>query len=232
MSRGLASAIVTEAEAERSALVVLVELDFWDGSSTTTTRFCTASEDIDAVVDGQSQTFTAAGGFVSWGGVVESDGESRDATKLTLGGVDQTIISTLLNNNFRGQQAQIWVAHLDETTGQIIDSPLNVFRGFLNEQWTVTENWGEERQPGTVEVSTSIVSRREALKQRRVKTNVNSHQQMLERAGLTTTDTFFDVLPTISGKEIFWNRDAPDEATSSGGGGGGITIERGDVGSF
>ena len=59
--------------------------------------------------------------------------------------------------------------------------------------------------PGTVEVKTTVVRELARFGQNiAVRTNVQSHLDMLDRAGLGVTDTFFKRVPGIVGKVIMW----------------------------
>lgn len=227
------STLISEVEAENAEQVILLELTFFDGASTSETRLTTASTDIDATVDSVLRTFTGAGGLVTWGG--QSEGSDRKAgVEVRLSGVDSSIISTLLSNFFKGQPAQMWIAWLNPSTGQIIDSPYKVFRGFQLEEYRLTEDWGEGEEAGQASIRTTLASRRRLTERVRILPTVVSHNRMLERAGLSTGDTFWDVLPSIVGKEIFWGRPNPDPAsgTKPNPDAEGIDIRRGDVGSF
>lgn len=219
----LSSTLINEVEADHAEQVVLLEFTTFDGTSTSKTRLTTAAFDVDATVDGTTQTFTGAGGFVDWSGTAEG-GDRKDGVEVALSGVDQALISKLLNNFFKGQPAQIWVAWLDESTGTVIDSPLKVFRGLQNTRFEATEDWGEGGEAGQAELRTTLVSKRRTSENLSLNPTPTDHNRMLARAGLATGDLFFNVLPSIVGKEIFWGREAPDSATGTTGGGNDETL--------
>ena len=66
----------------------------------------------------------------------------------------------------------------------VVVDPIEVFTGLLNEPWIVTEEQND-RGPGSVEVRTSIVGEIGGHQwHNAVRTNLQSHQDMLDRAGL------------------------------------------------
>ena len=77
-------------------------------------------------------------------------------------------------------------------------------------------------------ISTRAVGRLSKMeKVRSIKTNVTSHNEMLEAAGLATGDTFFQNVPGLADKVVHWGQEGTpvsplvgrnDEATDSGGG--------------
>lgn len=222
MPRGLPSGYLAEVEKDHgdAATVRLIELTYWDGSSEQELYLTDASQDIDATVDGSPQTFTGTGGLLDYPGMRESEDTKEQGVDLTLSGVDQTTVAIILSNQFRGRLVRIWEAKYDVASGTIVDSPQLQFEGFQNDPYEMEEEPGEDGQPGTARITTRVVSRLGSGEARRVvKTNLTSHQEMLERAGLTADDTFFQNVPAITNREVYWGRDAPDRATSSGGAG-------------
>lgn len=221
MTRDLSSSQKTEATSTSAAAVHLLELVYFDDgtSSESEVHFTTASQDITATIDGGDITFSGVGGFLEWSGVSEDTDDSAQGVDLKLDGVDQTVISAILNNQFRGRPVRIWRAWLEPSGGNIVDSPLLIFRGKQLGSYDVTENWGDDGSEGTVTIETRVMSRMAELQQTTpVKTNLDSHDRMLARAGLSTGDTFFQNIPAINGKRIFWGTEGPDDAMDSGGG--------------
>lgn len=195
MTRTLTAGMQTEVAAQRSTIVYLIQLE----SSGGTTRLTTAPVDI----AWDAQTWEGIGGLLAFGGVEEGPEASASGVELSLSGVDQTIISVLLNNNVRGREVRIWLAHLLDT-GLIQPDPLEIFRGFQNAEYNISETRDPE-QPGTIIVRTRVQSRLSVLgSPTAVRTNEVSHNDMLERAGLTTGDTFFRNVSTLAGSDLNW----------------------------
>lgn len=219
MTRELTSGQQAAIQAETGTVVYLLELKFWTGSSETEVRLATAGDDINADPDGTGEvTFQGSGGWLSWGGAQETARERAQGTRIRLSGVEQTIISALLNNSFRGREARIWRATV--TDGSVSDTLL-IFRGRQLGDYSITETPGSHEGPATVDIETRVRSRLADLRQSKpVRTNQRSHNAMLARAGLSTGDTYFQNVPNLPGRRIFWGTNAPDEATTSGGGAG------------
>lgn len=96
------------------------------------------------------------------------------------------------------------------TGGGVIDSPLLMFTGFQNDEYTIEENWGDEGSTGTVNVSTRVTSRLSRIQaSNRVNTNEVSHNEALERDSQTTGDTFFQNVSEVSDTKIFWGTPNP-----------------------
>jgi hypothetical protein len=117
------------------------------------------------------------------------------------------------------------------STGAVIADPVEVFTGLLNDRWTITEERGDSG-PGTVRVSTSAVSQlARYLVPRGMRSNVQSHNDMLARAGLAVGDTFFSRVPTLVGKQVLWGKAVAKTGVQSGSGttrGGGDAQQESD----
>lgn len=217
MTRSLATGMATAVAAETGEIVHLIKLVTSGG----TTYLTTSATDI----SWDSQTWVALGGLLTFSTVNETGDRRAQGVGLNLSGVDQTIISLILSNHTRGRLAYIYMAHL--SGGDVIATPLEIFRGYLNAKWSIRE----QRDPvkaGTVTVSTRIVSRLAALeKTRAVRANIYSHREMLRRSGATGAaldDTIFVFLPKLMGKTIYWGIPiGSGTGTGLGEGGGGNT---------
>ena len=109
---------------------------------------------------------------------------------------------------------------MDLSTGIVVRDPLEAFAGLRNDPWEITEEPPEPGSPGTVRVETSIVSQMARyLQPRPLRTNVESHESMLDRAGLSTTDTFFKRVALLVNKPVFWGMKAPAQRGRAGPGG-------------
>lgn len=220
MSRTLPSAVQTEIEKRTGAEIThLLRIDHSGG----TIRWTTATRDVDADVgDGAgAQTWISIGGALEVGIPEETDDRRAQGLRLSLSGVDQTIISVILSNELRGRFAYLhraWLA--DDGT---VAGTLELFRGLQNREYRVEEDSPQEGREPTCTVSTRVVSRLVELQRHRmVRTNLTSHQQMLERAGVPDpeTDDFFKFVPTLQDKEIRWG----SEGAAGGSGGRDQTV--------
>ena len=206
----------------------LFEVTFNDGVADVLVRLTTAAEPVtaDADGDGSAETYEAAGQLLEWGGESETSDRRGQGTTLRLGGVDQSIMATLLSNNFRGRSVRIWRAEGDPSTGTW--STWLVHRGLQLEDYEVREQVPDDpKQPVTAVIETRSTSRLVHLQDTNaVKTNRRSHEAMLRRAGLAGDDTGMFYTQQLPGR-IFWGSDAPDPAltgenagASAGTGGG------------
>ncbi len=205
MARDMTSAMQTAIGAERGTLAHLFEIN----SSGGTLRLATTPND----VSWDSYTWQGIGGVMTFDVVVEQDDLSGQGTTLTLSGVDQTVIAVLLSNHLRGREAVVYLVHFDSNMAIIAD-PIEIYRGFLNGSFTVTEHRETDALgPGGVTITTRIITRLDELNQMRVtKTNLQSHRDMLRRAGLTGTDLdddFFRLVPNLVNKPIYWGTSGP-----------------------
>lgn len=188
-----------------AAAVAAVEgyADVWFLSLTSsggTTYLTTAPQNV--TWDGQ--TYTAVGGAIEFEPPAETSDPSAQALRMTLSGVSQTIISDLLNNNMRGYSCTLYFGQVDMSTGVVVVDALEIFTGMLNDRWEIQEVRDESGR-GTVTITTSAVSQlARYLVSRACRTNVASHNDMLQRGGITTGDTFFSKVPTLVGKQVYW----------------------------
>lgn len=197
LTRTLASGLQAEIDAQSARYAHLFQIE----SSGGTTRFATTAQNI----SWDSQTWTAIGGLLVFSSADETPDPSGQGLELTLSGVDQTIISILLNNNMRGREVRIWLAHFTDTL-QITADPLEIFRGRQLSDYTIAETRpASPDQPGSVTVTTRVQSHLAILNgSLAVLCTEHSHNDMLKRAGLSTGDTFMRNLLAIAGKPIKW----------------------------
>lgn len=199
MARTLTAGMLAAIAAARGTIVYLFQIE----TSSGTLRLCTAPMDIDW--DGES--WQGIGGAMQFGVAQESADPAAQGVELTLSGVEQSIIASVLNTQVRGRPVQIWMAHLDDNLQ--VAGTLEIFRGYQLADYRITER-RPETGPGTCDVRTRVQSRVSVLGHPNpVRTNVTSHNAMLARVGLTTGDTFFQNVPAVAGHEVYWGRAAP-----------------------
>lgn len=194
MTRAINAGMLTDIASDAAETTYLLQLEF-----TTTLYATTAARDL----NWNSQTWQALGGHM----MVEPIGESLDrraqGMRLTLSGVDQSVISVVLGQVVRGKEAVIYWAHFNPATGVVIDAPIEVFRGYMNDPFGIEEE-REGEGAGGCTIKTRITSRLVKLGWRNgIKTNLQSHTAKF--AG----DTFFQNIPKVVGQEVFWGRPQP-----------------------
>ena len=183
--------MVTAAQAAEGDLLHLISLAFSGG----TLFLTTAPHDI--VFSGD--TYTAVGGHLGFDVVQESGDLTGQGVRITLDGVDQTVISPLLAQNYIGRTAKVYQAHMD-SSGALVDDPVLLFEGLLNSSFRVSES----RDPdgtGTVVVTTTVVSPLVSFRQQRgIRMTLASHQHHF------ANDTIMRHISTISSRQVFWGK--------------------------
>ncbi len=203
MGRTLTAGMVTAAAAEDGDLLHLISLAFSGG-----TLFLTTAPH-DVVFSGD--TYTAVGGHLGFQVVQESGDMTAQGVRMTLDGVDQTVISPLLAQNYIGRTAKIYQAHMD-SAGVLVVDPVLLFEGLLNSSFRVAES--RDGDGGTVVVTTTVVSPLVGFRQRRgIRMTLASHQHHYPG------DTIMRHVSTISARKGYWGR--ADSSGSGGGDGGG-----------
>lgn len=207
---------------QRREFIYLYALDYSGGSL----YFTTGPADV--VFD--SNTYQAVGGAILHEPIPETADRKAQGITLNLFGVDQTVIAAILLNQFRGHDCRIYIQHYDPDTG-VAETPDLIWRGQQDGDYKITENRDDDGRTQSVSVSTRVTSAMAVTNvMRSVRSNISSHQEMLRRAGLSTTDLFFGRVATLADKNIYWGTEAPDPASGTrpgrgeggkeGGGGG------------
>ena len=124
MSRGLTSAVKT-ALAGTPTFCHLVYLGF-----ATPVRKTDNSFDIVDDIEGSSQTYNADGTLLGIGNVPESNTPIKNTIDLMFSGVDQSLISTVLNNDVIGTDIKVYRGIVSGTT--CIADPFLLFHGNLS----------------------------------------------------------------------------------------------------
>ncbi len=191
MTRSLSAGMVTAAQSADGEVFHLISLEFSGGTSFLTT----ASHDITWSGD----TYTAVGGHLGFEVVQETTDLTGQGVRLTLDGVDQTIISPLLAQNYIGRTAIVYQGHID-SSGDVIVDPATLFSGLLNSRFEVDESRDPESS-GTVIVRTTIVSPLVSFRQQRgIRMTLASHQHHY------ANDTIMRHVSTISSRKVYWGQ--------------------------
>ena len=124
MTRGLTTA-VKNALAATPTYCHLVYLGF-----ATPVRKTDNSFDIVDDIEGSSQTYNADGTFLGVGNVPESNTPIKHSITIAFSGVDQSLISTCLNNDVLGTEVKVYRGVVSGTT--CIADPFLIFHGHLS----------------------------------------------------------------------------------------------------
>ncbi len=202
MVRTLTGAMVTAAAAEDGDLLHLISLVFSGG-----TQFLTTAPH-NVVFSGD--TYVAVGGHLGFDVVQESGDLTGQGVRVTLDGVDQTVISPLLAQNYIGRTAKVYQAHMD-SSGALVSDPVLLFEGLLNSRFSVKESRNPDGT-GTVVVTTTIVSPLVSFRQRRgIRMTLASHQHHFP------ADTIMRHISTISNRQVPWGKSGGGRVAVGGG---------------
>ncbi len=188
MTRALSSGYADAIDLASSEFVHLLEFEFSGGS----VYLSTGTSDL----EWNSVTWAAIGGLLELGGVEETADAKGQGIDVRLSGVDQTVLAALLNNSYRGRDVRIYRAHLDRTTGEIIEDPYLLVQGLQLSPYTVDEE--TDRDGGTVRITTRISGYFGMERVRGIQTNAMSHQHHF--AG----DTFFQHTASLTNVKLRW----------------------------
>ena len=206
MTRTLGAGMAASLDGAASVEVIhLVEIEFSNG----TEYLSTGTRNL----DWNSQTWVAVGGMLQLGPVDESQEVRAQGMDIILGGIDQSIISDLLNANYRGRYLKVWRVHINQATGVIIEDPIPLVDHLQLDGYEITEDI-TRGGPGTVSIKTRVTLRPSIDERRGLQTNLISHGH------LYPTDDFFQFVATLTGKRIYWGTESPVVFGGGGGGGG------------
>jgi len=154
-------------------------------------RATTASADLEWA----GETWEALGGAIRIGAVTEDPDQETQGQSITLSGVDQILVQKLLTEHVIGRPLVIWRAHMDTTTGQIVDAPMLSFEGEMLEDFQlvtdVTENVSTIQTRAVSRVGRSAV--RPILRM-----NPESHGH------IHSGDLFYDHVASLATKQGRW----------------------------
>ncbi len=170
-------------------------------------RFTTAARDL----SWNSQTWTAVGGNIGIDAMGESADDAAAGLAVQLSGVDQTILASIVAEQYRGRLARVWYAHWNQSTGAVVANPYLMFSGFMNEDWEI-DDVRPVNGVGTVTIRTRFTSRLALLQQTHgVLCNVDSHRSNIAAAASVGTegDTFFLPVPNLATRKIYWGSASP-----------------------
>ena len=205
MTRTLHNDMVTAAQAVTGEIFHLYDLAFSGG----TLYLTTAPND----VTWSGNTYTAT--KVLHDPVPESTELGAQSVRLTLDGVDTSIITRIRQQNYIGQTAIIRSGHI-ASDGTIVTNPVIVFQGQMNAPFEARETFG--REGGGSSVTTRITSPFALINKRNgIRANVASHSAVF------SGDTFWRHVANIGVTGVKWGNATPvtiGGATFGGGGGG------------
>lgn len=188
--RTISVANALQAAAENATAIHFIELQFSGGTLRLT--------DAPLSITWNAQTWLGTGFALSVGPMEETTDDRAQAIPVKLSGVDQSIIAILLSQFTRGRVVNVWRGWFG-ANGALVDTPILLFTGFMNEQWAIEETEPQPGSPGTCQITTRITSRFAAMEQRRgIQCNLMMHQAVY------SGDLFFQYVTSLQNAKIQW----------------------------
>lgn len=186
MTRELDPAIEAASAAETIHPVLFAKLEFPDGD------VMVHSEIGDLAFGGD--TYTGIGVLGSVGNVEEDSELSRTPITLTLSGIPTTLVAILLNQQYQGRQATLYLGYLDSSRVLVAD-PTIIYRGRMD---TAKIQQGKE-----LAVTVSVESRFAAWDRPNIRRFNNADQQSRYPG-----DVGLQFVEQATDKQIVWGQKA------------------------
>ena len=191
MSRTVPAALLTALDGDEIEVFYAVDLAFDSGNMRLWTGYG------DKTIN--SQTYTGAGSLLNIDGLEEVSDLSARGTTLTLSGLDSSILSYALTEEYQGRLVTIYLGVGSET--------VEVFRGYMDKM-TIQDS------AESVTISLTVESRLIALERANIRRYTReSHAAVRQRkweddgnSGSPAADTFFDWTTQLQDKQIVWGR--------------------------
>lgn len=162
-----------------------------------------------------SKTWTGVGDLGSVSGLTADTKGNITGTEVRLTGIDSTVLSSAKQVKFAGQKGYVWFAVLDQDDFSIIDDPVLIFSGEIS---GMPITIGQSNR-----IAASIESRMAMLQKSKPRFRTDEDHQR-DFSG----DTFFEQVPHVLNKTIYWGLAQSSSTSVTGGGGNRSQIETGD----
>jgi len=187
MTRTIPSALLTALGNSEVELFYAVDLDFDSGNMRIWTGF--GSKTIN------SQTYTGTGNLLTIDGLEEAADLSARGTTISLNGLDSTIVTRALAENYQGRLVTIYLG----VNG--VSDVVEVFSGYMDKMTIV-----DEAESATIQLT--VESRLITLERPNVRRYTSeSHAAVRAAKGLSGSDTFFEYVTALQDKQIVWGRE-------------------------
>ena len=171
MTRGLTTAASNAAANAQVAAEYIVELNFSSGYVRVWSGIGTLSWN--------SLSWTGVGELGSIGVIQEQEGVVATGVTLTLDVTDSSLLSTALTEDYQGRSATIWLSFFDPSTLAIVDDPVNIFAGIMDNM--VVADRGSE---GSITINAESYLRRLDHAEEQRRTDVNKQERFSGDLGL------------------------------------------------
>lgn len=139
----------------------------------------------------EGNTYTGLGHLAGIGPVRENGDLIPEKLEFTLSGVESSLITTTLTEDYHGRAVKLWLSYLDEDM-QLIDTP-----ELMSE--CEMDTMSIHRDHGKVEVHLVAENRLIRWDQRAGWLYTREHQQLFD-----ATDSFLNLVATLPNKKIRW----------------------------
>jgi len=188
MSRTVPAALLTALDSDEIEVFYAVDLAFDSGNLRLWTGYG------DKTIN--SQTYQGTGDLLAIDGLEEASDLSARGTTLTLSGLDTSIITYALTEEYQGRLVTIYWGVGSET--------VEVFSGYMDKM-TIQD------AAESATISLTVESRLIALERPNVRRYTReSHAAVRTAKGLSGSDTFFDWVTKLQDKQIVWGREVKD----------------------
>jgi hypothetical protein len=184
MSRTVPAALLTALDGDEIEVFYAVDLAFDSGNMRLWTGYG------DKTIN--SQTYTGTGNLLTIDGLEEASDLSARGTTLTLNGLDSTIITYALTEEYQGRLVTIYWG--------VGTNTVEVFSGYMDKM-TIQD------AAESATISLTVESRLIALERPNIRRYTReSHAGVRTAKGLSGSDTFFDWVTKLQDKQIVWGR--------------------------
>ena len=184
MSRTVPAALLTALDGDEIEVFYAVDLDFDSGNLRLWTGYG------DKTIN--SQTYTGTGNLLTIDGLEEASDLSARGTTLTLNGLDTSIVTYALTEEYQGRLVTIYWG--------VGTNTVEVFSGYMDKM-TIQDS------ADSATISLTVESRLIALERPNIRRYTReSHAGVRTAKGLSGSDTFFDWVTKLQDKQIVWGR--------------------------
>lgn len=184
MSRTVPAALLTALDGDEIDVFYAVDLDFDSGNIRLWTGYG------DKTIN--SNTYTGSGNLLTIDGLEEASDLSARGTTLTLNGLDSTIVTYALTEEYQGRLVTIYWG--------VGNNTVEVFSGYMDKM-TIQDS----ADAATIQLT--VESRLIALERPNVRRYTReSHAGVRTAKSLSGSDTFFDWVTKLQDKQIVWGR--------------------------
>lgn len=184
MSRTVPAALLTALDSDEIEVFYAVDLAFDSGNVRLWTGYG------DKTIN--SNTYSGTGDLLTIDGLEEVSDLSSRGTTLTLNGLDTTIVTYALTEDYQGRLVTIYWG--------VGSNTVEVFSGYMDKM-TIQDAGDSATISLTVESRLIVLERPNVRRYTR-----ESHAGVRTAKGLSGSDTFFDWVTNLQDKQVVWGR--------------------------